>query len=72
MNKRGDIRREDILDYISLYRSVNGISPSVAEMADGLGTVKSNIYHHLRILEDSGVISHHRGAARSWLIRDNG
>ena len=66
MQSRGINRRDHLLMFIFDYRQANGYSPSVSEMAQELGTVRSNVHYHLRELQEAGLIEYTRGVARSW------
>lgn len=72
MRQRGKNRRDRIVAYVRNYTTEYGQSPSIDEIAIALGTVKSNVYHHLRQLEQDGVAVHRPGRARSWMIRGEG
>ncbi len=67
-NLRGIHRRKYILDFIYEFQSHNGYAPSVREISQEVGTVPSNVHHHLRVLESEGVIARTPGIARSYTI----
>jgi len=65
---KGQRRRQDILEFIQDYRGFKGYYPSVGEIAYGLNTMKSNIHHHLLLMEKEGTLTHAPGIARSWRL----
>ncbi len=66
--RRGLERRRYILDFVAEYQHHNGYAPSVREISQEVGTVPSNVHHHLRVLEEEGVIARTPGIARSYTI----
>lgn len=68
MKNRGRTRRSSILEFIREYEALNGYAPSVGEIAQSLGTVKSNVFHHLIEMEREGTLRHTPGRARSWQV----
>jgi SOS-response transcriptional repressor LexA len=66
---KGQNRRETILAYILEYQHQNGFSPSVGEISEEIGSVRSNIHHHLRVLSVEGRLTSKPKAARSWVVR---
>ena len=65
---RGNTKRDAIVEYIYEYRVQNGYAPSVTEIAEHVGTVRSNIHHHLRLLQQEGRLTAHPHIARSWVV----
>lgn len=49
-------RPDEIESYISDYRREHGFSPTVKEIADGLGITKSTVHFHLKNMEKVGRI----------------
>ena len=49
-------RPDEIESYISDYRREHGFSPTVQEIADGLGITKSTVHFHLKNMEKAGRI----------------
>lgn len=68
--EKGEDRRRRLAYFIADYTKEYGYPPSVSDMAEILNTVKSNVHHHLRLLEDAGVLSHVPGRARSWVVSE--
>lgn len=69
MTKDGRYRRDQILDYIKLYHDQHGYPPSVGEIAQEMGTVRSNAHHHLRQLVKEGRLTYSPHVARSWVVQ---
>lgn len=61
-------RQDEIEAFISDYRREHGISPTMQEIADGIGIAKATVFHHLKNMETSGrLIS--VGGKRSYLTK---
>ena len=61
-------RQDEIEAFISDYRREHGISPTMQEIADGIGVAKATVFHHLKNMETSGrLIS--VGGKRSYLTK---
>lgn len=61
-------RPEEIVSFISDFCREHGISPTMQEIADGVGLVKATVFHHLKKMEKSGrVIS--QGGRRGYLTK---
>jgi len=55
--KRGEITRQKIFDFIVEYkRGHDGNSPSLRDISDAVGIVKSTIWIHLRTMEKENKI----------------
>lgn len=67
--QRGMDRRDLILAFILQYQQQNGFPPSVSEISAEVGTVRSNIHHHLRVLSKEGRLTSKNGYARSWVVQ---
>lgn len=67
--ERGQDRRTKILEYITIYQKENGFAPSVTEIAEHIGTARSNIHHHLGVLRTEGLLTSHAHVARSWVVQ---
>lgn len=62
----GDPRRDAILDFITAYHADRGYSPTVREIAAGVGLRgPAAAEYHLAILEAGGCIARTPGIARS-------
>jgi SOS-response transcriptional repressor LexA len=69
---RGDKRRDQIITFIRLYRRRFGYSPTVREIAHGIGGASTgNVYWHLNILEGQGRITVRHGMGRTILLGEN-
>ena len=65
------INRIDVLVLLG-YRLENGQSPTMAELAAGLGLAKpSSVQRHLQLLVQVGMVKHDRGR-HSWRLTDRG
>ena len=61
-------RQDEIEAFITDYRREHGISPTMQEIADGIGVAKATVFHHLKNMETSGrLIS--VGGKRSYLTK---
>ena len=61
-------RQDEIEAFITDYRREYGISPTMQEIADGIGVAKATVFHHLKNMETSGrLIS--VGGKRSYLTK---
>ena len=67
---KGNKRRDDLLNYIRKFHAREGFAPSISEMAEEMNTTKSNIYHHVLLMEREGLLTHNPRTARSWLVVD--
>ncbi len=61
-------RQVDVISAIRNYRYLNGISPTMQELADQLGTSKVTIFEHVGALEKKRVIRRDKHKARSLEI----
>lgn len=66
---RHSMKRQDEIEvFITDYRREYGISPTMQEIADGIGIAKAMVFHHLKNMETSGrIIS--IGGKRSYLTK---
>lgn len=56
---QGIERRKAIMKFIRAYRAEHGNSPSMQEIADGVGySTKSSVGRHINILVEAGVLEH--------------
>jgi len=64
-------RQQQILDWIRSYVDANGMPPTRAEIAAGLGfSTASSAEDHLRALEKKGVIELRRGTSRGLRLKE--
>lgn len=61
-------RQLDVLVAIRDYRYLNGVSPTMQELADQLGTSKVTIFEHVGALEKKGLLKRDKHKARSLEI----
>ena len=61
-------RQLDVLVAIRDYRYLNGVSPTMQELADQLGTSKVTIFEHVGALEKKGLLRRDKHKARSLEI----
>ena len=61
-------RQLDVLVAIRDYRYLNGVAPTMQELADQLGTSKVTIFEHVGALEKKGLIRRDKHKARSLEI----
>jgi repressor LexA len=61
-------RQTDVLVAIRNYRHLNGMAPTMQELADQLGTSKVTIFEHVGALEKKRVIRRNKHKARSLEI----
>lgn len=62
-------RRQAIINYISEYQQEHGYAPSITEISESTGTVRSNVHHHLNALRKEGRLTSHAHIARSWVVK---
>lgn len=59
-------REQDIFNYIIHFRAENLMSPSVREIAEGVGLYSpSTVHRHLRNMTEKGWLTMKRGSPRS-------
>lgn len=64
-------RQTDVVVAIRNYRHLHGMSPTMQELADQLGTSKVTIFEHVSALIDKGVLRRDPHKARSLeIVRD--
>ena len=63
-------RKKQILDYVNIYKSKNGFSPSLEEIKRkvGLSSV-STVHHHLKDLEKQGYLEKQEGRVRGISLK---
>ena len=61
-------RQTDVLVAIRNYRHLNGMAPTMQELADQLGTSKVTIFEHVGALEKKRVLRRNKHKARSLEI----
>ena len=61
-------RQLDVLVAIRDHRYLNGVSPTMQELADQLGTSKVTIFEHVGALEKKGILRRDKHKARSLEI----
>ena len=68
ISPKGEQKRDRIAEYIFRYREQHGYAPSITEIADEMGTVRSNVHRHLSLLQREGRITSTPHVARSWVV----
>lgn len=61
-------REREILDYIIRYKSVNGMSPTISEIADALYTSRSFVRTVIYKIADKGFIRYDDTKRRSIVV----
>lgn len=61
-------RQLDVLVAVRNYRHLNGMAPTMQELADKLGTSKVTIFEHIEALERKGVLRRNPHMSRSLEI----
>ena len=61
-------RQSDVLAFIEVSMMRNGSSPSIREIADGMGVQIHSIHTHLRKLRNAGAITFEDRKARTIQI----
>jgi repressor LexA len=55
--KRAELRREEIWEFIADFTAEHGYNPTIRQIAEGLGIASiGNVHHHLRVLARRGVL----------------
>ena len=66
LREQGNETRQRMYDFIVEFMTKNGYSPSIREIAEGIGLKSvSNVYDHLTILEQHGKIKMEEGKPRT-------
>ena len=64
-------REKQIFDFITAYRSSNGLSPSMQEIADGVGLYStSSVHRHIHSMIDKGWLMPFDGRKRGLVPSD--
>ena len=61
-------RQREVFDFIDLYIKENCISPSIVEIADGLGLSDSTIFTYVGALKKKGYLTWREFTPRSFRI----
>jgi repressor LexA len=62
-------RQREILEFLTRYKSNNGLSPTMREISEHLGSISLNaVFNHLAALEGKGAIRRDRNKARSIFL----
>ena len=59
-----------IEEFIVAFQRSNGVSPTIAEIAEGTGTSHSNAGRYLEYMRDNGIIDYGRNKRRSIVSRE--
>ena len=69
MARKGDERRQRIVEYIQTHLRQNGYPPSVREIGAAVGLASTaSVFRHLRQLEATGQLSHAPFKRRAWRL----
>jgi repressor LexA len=69
-NRKGEERRQSILDFHYSFEEEHGYSPSEREIADAVGLRSiSTVSYHLTVLQQTGQLSRDAGRARSGVVK---
>ena len=60
-------RQFDVAAFIADYRSANGLSPSLEEIAEGLGITKVTVHEHIEQLVRKDMLTRTRYVSRSMV-----
>lgn len=58
-------RQEEIWLYLLQYRAVNGVSPSLLNIANGIGMKRASVFNQLETMKRKGWVRSMPGVARS-------
>ena len=61
-------RQQQVFNFIDSYKKENSISPSIADIADGLGLSNSTINSYLKALKKKGALTWREFIPRSFRI----
>jgi repressor LexA len=64
-------RQRALLDALRRLHRTRGYAPSIRELGEAVGLAStSSVYHHVRILEERGLVERRKGAHRTLRVRD--
>jgi repressor LexA len=64
-------RQRALLDALRRLHRTRGYAPSIRELGGAVGLAStSSVYHHVRILEERGLVERRKGAHRTLRVRD--
>ena len=61
-------RERDIYNFIVQFKTINGFSPTISEIADGIITSRTFVRQALYKLEDKGIIRYNEHKVRSIVV----
>jgi len=61
-------KQSQIVRFIWTYRKMNGIAPTLSEIADSLGVSKITVHEHIGLLEKKGAIKKAKYQSRSLIL----
>jgi repressor LexA len=71
MPRNGSERRRQIVQAIRAHVRRYGYAPTYTEIMDATGIPsKSNIHHHLHVLQAQGVLEHTYGKSRTLRLKE--
>lgn len=69
---QGIDRRRAIMRFVKAYIKRNGISPSLEEITEGVGSSKTTTRYHIGVLIDEGFLVQTEGKYRSLRVMNGG
>ena len=57
--------------FIDAFQRDNGVSPTIAEIAEGTGMSKSNVSRYLQFMRDNGILSYNSTKRRSIATKES-
>jgi repressor LexA len=64
--KKMSVRQKQVYDFIGKYHTEHGFSPSMSDIATGLGLAHSTIATYIDLLKQKGFVSSEYGIPRSF------
>lgn len=61
-------RQKEVYDFIEKYRSQKGFSPSIANIAEGVGLKNSTIATYIEAMKKKGFVTNESHVPRSLLV----
>jgi SOS-response transcriptional repressor LexA len=66
--KEMSVQQKKVYDFIERYHCENGISPSMAEIADSLGLGHTTVATYVDVLKKKGFVAGKRGTPRTLRV----
>lgn len=61
-------KQGELLVFVLEYREENGVSPTLDEIAEKMGTTKITVFDHLKLMEQKGYVEREENYSRSIVI----